>query len=73
MGKIKDKRAYEPLIAVFEENGCDCLMEKSAWALSQLGDKGAIDILKSAKNHTNSPRGVKKAVDKLEKFKRYPR
>jgi HEAT repeat protein len=69
LGKIKDKRAYEALIAVYEENGCDCLMEKSAWALSQLGDKGAIDALKSAKNHTNSPRGVKKAFDKLEKIK----
>ncbi|HUV77872.1 MAG TPA: HEAT repeat domain-containing protein [Desulfobacterales bacterium] len=53
LGKIKDKRAYEALIAVFEEKGCDCLMEKSAWALGQLGDKSAMDALKSSKNHTN--------------------
>ncbi len=73
LGKIKDKRAYEPLIAVFEENGCDCLMEKSAWALSQLGDRSAIHALKSAKNHTNTPKGVEKAIEKLDKVKRYPR
>ena len=51
LGKIKDKRAHEALIAVFEENGCDCLMEKSAWALSQLGDNRAVHALKSSKNH----------------------
>lgn len=67
LGKIKDKRAYEALIAVFEENGCDCLMKKSAWALSQLGDKSAVYALKSAKNHSNFPRGVKKTWSKLEK------
>ncbi len=69
LGKIKDKRAYEALVGVFEENGCNCLMEKSAWALSQLGDKGAIDALRSTKSHTNFPRG-KKAIIKLEKNKR---
>ena len=70
LGKIKDKRAYEALIEVFEENGCNCLMEKSAWALSQLDDKSAIDALKSTKNHTNFPRGARKAIDKLGKIKR---
>ncbi len=65
LGKIKDKRAYESLTAVFEEKGCDCLIEKAAWALSELGDKSAIDALKSAKKYTNSPRGVKQAIDKL--------
>jgi len=73
LGKIKDKRAYEALIAVFEENGCECLIEKSAWALSELSNKSAIHTLNSAKNHTNNPRAVKKAIDKLEKIKRYPR
>ena len=64
LGKIKDKRAYEALIAVFEKNGCDCLKEKSAWALSRLGDESAIDALKSAKNNSSIPRSVKKAVGK---------
>jgi len=48
-------------------------MEKSAWALSQLGDRSAIHALKSAKNHTNTPKGVEKAIEKLDKVKRYPR
>lgn len=54
LGKIKDKRALKPLIMVIEEKGCHCLIEKSAWALIELGDERAIEPLKSVKNHTNS-------------------
>ena len=50
LGKIKGDRAREALISVFEEDGCDCLTAKSAWALRQLGDKSAIYALKSGKN-----------------------
>jgi len=67
LGKIKNNRACEALTAVFEENGCHCLMEKSAWALSQLGDKNAVYALKSAKKKSNFPRGVETAWNKLEK------
>jgi len=69
LGKIKDKRAFKALMAVIEEKGNDSLIEKSAWALSELGDKRAIEPLKSAKNLTNSPGEVQKAIDKLEKIK----
>jgi len=48
LGKIKDKRALKPLIKVIEEKGCHCLIEKSAWALIELGDERAIEPLKSA-------------------------
>ncbi|MBW2643043.1 MAG: HEAT repeat domain-containing protein [Deltaproteobacteria bacterium] len=68
LGKIKDKRAFKALMAVIEEKGNDSLIEKSAWALSELGDKRAIEPLKSAKNLTNSPGEVQKAIDKLEKL-----
>ncbi len=69
LGKIKDKRAFKALMMVIEEKGNDSLIEKSAWALSELGDKRAIEPLKSAKNLTNSPGEVQKAIDKLEKIK----
>jgi HEAT repeat protein len=36
LGKIKDKRAIQALIKVMEEKGDDGLIEKSAWALSEL-------------------------------------
>lgn len=39
LGKIKDNRAIEALIKVIEESADHGLMEKSAWALSELGDK----------------------------------
>jgi HEAT repeat protein len=39
LGKIKDNRAVEALIKVIEESADHGLMEKSAWALSELGDK----------------------------------
>ena len=40
---VKDNRAVEALITVIEEKGDDGLIEKSAWALSELGDKKAIE------------------------------
>jgi HEAT repeat protein len=43
LGKIKDKRAIQALIKVMEEKGDYGLIEKSAWALSELGDKRAIE------------------------------
>jgi HEAT repeat protein len=64
LGKIKDKRALKPLIMVIEEKGCHCLIEKSTWALIELGDERAIEPLKSVKNHTNSPSVVQKAIDR---------
>jgi HEAT repeat protein len=39
LGKIRDNRAVEALIEVIEESADPGLMEKSAWALSELGDK----------------------------------
>lgn len=69
LGKIKDKRAFKALMMVIEEKGNDSLIEKSAWALSELGDKRAIEPLKSAKKLTNSSGEIQKAIDKLEKFK----
>jgi len=39
LGKIRDIRAVEALIEVVEESADPGLMEKSAWALSELGDK----------------------------------
>lgn len=39
LGKIKDKRAIQTLIKVMEEKGDDDLIEKSAWALSEIEDK----------------------------------
>ncbi|OEU68359.1 MAG: hypothetical protein BBJ57_10405 [Desulfobacterales bacterium PC51MH44] len=69
LGKIKDKRAFKALIMVLREKGYHCLIEKSAWALSELGDKRAIEPLKSAINLTDSPRLVQKTIDKLEKIK----
>lgn len=68
LGKIKDKRALKPLIMIIEEKGCHCLIEKSAWALTELGDERAIEPLKSVKNHTNSPSVVQNAIDILENF-----
>jgi len=68
LGKIKDKRALKPLIKVIEEEGCHCLIEKSAWALIELGDERAIEPLRSVKNHTISPSVVQKAIDILENF-----
>lgn len=69
LGKIKDKRAFKALMMVIEEKGNDSLIEKSAWALSELGDKRAIEPLKSAKELTNSTGEVQKAIGKLEKIK----
>jgi HEAT repeat protein len=43
LGKIKDDRAIKALIRVMEEKGDDGLIEKSAWALSEIGDKRAIE------------------------------
>jgi HEAT repeat protein len=43
LGKIKDKRAIQALTKVMEEKGDHGLIEKSAWALSELGDKRAIE------------------------------
>ncbi|MBW2247473.1 MAG: HEAT repeat domain-containing protein [Deltaproteobacteria bacterium] len=43
LGKIKDNRAIKALIRVMEEKGDDGLIDKSAWALSELGDKRAIE------------------------------
>lgn len=39
LGKIKDKRAIQTLIKVMEEKGDNDLIEKSAWALSEIEDK----------------------------------
>ena len=39
LGKIKDKRAIQALIKVMEEKGDNDLIEKSAWALSEIEDK----------------------------------
>lgn len=43
LGKIKDKRAIQALISVMEEKDDHGLIEKSAWALSELGDKRSIE------------------------------
>lgn len=53
LGKIKDKRAIKALISVMEEKGDHCLIEKSAWALSELGDKRAIESTYLAKTSYN--------------------
>jgi HEAT repeat protein len=43
LGKIKDKRAIQALISVMEEKDDHVLIKKSAWALSELGDKRSIE------------------------------
>ena len=61
LGKIKDNRAVEALIEVIEKSADVGLIEKSAWALSELGDKRANEALNSFKYQ-------KKAIDKLDQI-----
>jgi len=68
LGKIKDNRAFEALITVIEERADYGLIEKSAWALSELGNKRAYEALNSAKNHRKLLSIKQKAINKLEQI-----
>ncbi len=48
LGRIKDRRALEPLIGVLEKDPHPSVRLVAALALADLGDKGAIPALKKA-------------------------
>jgi len=68
LGKIKDKRAIQALMRVMGEKGDHGLIEKSAWALSELGDKRAYETVNSAENHRKLLSIKQKAINKLEQI-----
>jgi len=61
-------RQTRRLFSLFQSRENRCLIEKSAWALSELGDKRAYEALNSAKNHRKLLGIKQKAINKLEQI-----